>query len=377
MAISQIAISVCNDGNVSQLDCTDTVAGGIYYRIEVYRSSQPAGGFGVTLSGTRAEHVCGLDHLGQDSNQIFRYIFSVTDRKDLSGGGTAPAVIEGYDQFNPEGTPDGSWEVRLRDLDASSAAYGSIFRINAQPGAKDGCYAIGYEMRMPEDLEPKEIHSPLEGRITDLNPGLCDLGTSLENLPPVVHVHGENLVAIDGENPPIDFSDAMSRIDVDQALSSMIDLISHQRMRVFRENLDRYEAFGDFGPKAIHPGTNLIGPNKELASESIFARQYRAALVFVGRVSSPDMARGAADPVSLAQAPTNTRPGVYEKFVTATINNVAIYKLGLDKVHSDYGGVPMALAPGSRMETGVEPAADAWRCNQTLGEVANLFYLTN
>jgi hypothetical protein len=53
MAISQVVISVCNDGNVSQLDCTDTVNGGVYYRIEVYRSSQPSGGLGVTFSGSR------------------------------------------------------------------------------------------------------------------------------------------------------------------------------------------------------------------------------------------------------------------------------------------------------------------------------------
>ncbi len=83
-----------------------------------------------------------------------------------------------------------------------------------------------------------------------------------------------------------------------------------------------------------------------------------------------------AKPLSLAEWKTNTRPGVYAIFVGAAINHIAIYKLGLDKVHSDYGGIPMRLAPGSRLEDGATPVADAWRCNQTLGEVADMLYLT-
>ena len=117
--------------------------------------------------------------------------------------------------------------------------------------------------------------------------------------------------------------------------------------------------------------------NAALAAESIFVRQYRAALVLLGRVTSPDMVRGAAAPLSLAEAQTNTRPGVYAIFVGAAINHIGIYKLGLDKVHSDYGGIPMKLAPGSRLEDNAVPVADAWRCNQTLGEIADSFYLSN
>jgi hypothetical protein len=89
------------------------------------------------------------------------------------------------------------------------------------------------------------------------------------------------------------------------------------------------------------------------------------------------MKRGASQPLSLAQGATNTRPGVYAIFVGAAINHIGIYKLGLDKVHSDYGGVPMKLAPGSRLENDATPVADAWRCNQTLGEIANQYYLAD
>lgn len=83
----------------------------------------------------------------------------------------------------------------------------------------------------------------------------------------------------------------------------------------------------------------------------MFVRQYRAALILLGRITSPEMAGGANQPESLtlAKASTNTRPGVYQTFVGAAINHVGIYKLGTDKVHSDYEGIPMKLAPGSRL----------------------------
>lgn len=86
---------------------------------------------------------------------------------------------------------------------------------------------------------------------------------------------------------------------------------------------------------------------------------------------------GGPKPLSLLDWKTNTRPGVYAIFVGAAINHVAIYKLGLDKVHSDYGGVPMKVAPGSPLENGAVPIADAWKCNQTLGEVADILYLSD
>ncbi len=73
MGLGQTAISVCNDGNVSQLDVTDKLLGGPYYRIEVYRCSQPSGGYGVTASGSRVEYICGKDHLAPSSHRIFRY----------------------------------------------------------------------------------------------------------------------------------------------------------------------------------------------------------------------------------------------------------------------------------------------------------------
>lgn len=371
MGLTQVAIGVCNDGNVSQLDVADEPSGEIYYRIEVYRCSHPAGGYGVTLSGSRAEHICGADHLGPASSRTFRYLFSIGDADTYKSA--LPVVLEGREIFNPEGQKDGSWDVRLRDLDPESGTYGAVACASVSPLGEAMTYQLDYEIMVPvRPIERVPILSPIGQSLATLNPALPDIGAPLEAFGRPAgrgrSRRGRLSVALSG---------SMGTGDVSAAVDEMLAVISAKEFVQFRRNLDLYEAFGDFGSKAVHPGTNLVGPNQRLAAESIFVRQYRAALVLMGRISSPDMARGAARPVSLAEVPTNTRPGVYANFVGAAINNIGIYKLGLDKVHSDYGGVPMALAPGSRLETGVEPLQDAWRCNQTLGEMAKILYLAD
>lgn len=375
MAMQQTQISVCNDGNVSQLDVTDNQPEGKYLRIEVYRSSQPSGGYGVTLSGSRVEDICGDDHLTQRSNRVFRYTFSVgtnkTHRSDL------PTLLEGREEFNPIGTPDGSWDVRIRDIDAESPTYGSILHATAMPNLNGG-YDISYSLRRADpSIKPISIRSPLVRKLAEINPGLQDLSVDLDTLGKSVAITN-NILSTSTSSPwTLCLNSSCKSVDIDNGLQEVIDTISHPDFTKFRKNLDEYEAFGDFGAKPTHPGTNLIGPNAHLAAESIFVRQYRAALVLLGRVVSPDMARGAGQPVSLANAVSNTRPGVYAIFVGAAINHIGIYKLGLDKVHSDYGGIPMKLAPGSRLEDDAIPIADAWRCNQTLGEIANMLYLAD
>lgn len=374
MALSQVAISVCNDGNVAQLDVADQVPGGVYFRIEVYRASQPSGGFGVTLSGSRAEHICGLDHLKPGSNRVFRYIFSVGDSKTHKGD--LPTLLEGREEFNVPGMPEGSWDVRIRDLDPDSPTYGSIIHATAAPAHQRGGYDIRYGLRLANPkIKHVPVRSPLAMSISDLNPTLEDLSTDLDQLASLIELVN-NAITPKSTAPRILALKASSKVvDVDKGIEDVVATISAPEFRRFRQNLDAYEAFGDFGAKATHPGTNLVGPNAALAAESIFVRQYRAALVLLGRVTSPDMARGAGPPLSLSRAATNTRPGVYAIFVGAAINHIGIYKLGLDKVHSDYGGVPMTLAPGSRLENDATPILDAGRCNQTLGEIANSYYL--
>ena len=374
MALAQVGISVCNDGNVAQLDVADQVPGGIYYRIEVYRSSQPSGGFGVTLSGSRVEDICGLDHLKPHSNRVFRYTFSVGDTK--SHKGDLPTLLEGREEFNPPGMPEGSWDVRIRDLDPDSPTYGSIIHATASPTGQARGYDIRYGLRLADPkMKRVPVRSPLPRKLTEINPALADLSTDLDQLAHPVEFVNNKITRKSSAPRVLSLKAGIKSADVDTGLEDVLAAISAPEFKKFRDNLDAYEAFGDYGAKATHPGTNLIGPNAALAAESIFVRQYRAALVLLGRITSPDMARGAGRPLSLAKATTNTRPGVYAIFVGAAINHIGIYKLGLDKVHSDYGGIPMKLAPGSRLENDATPVADAGRCNQSLGEIADSYYL--
>ena len=60
--------------------------------------------------------------------------------------------------------------------------------------------------------------------------------------------------------------------------------------------------------------------------------------------------------------------------VSDPIYSLINYQLGLDKVNSDYGGIPMQLAPGSRLETGATPIVDATRCNRALAELSFGYY---
>jgi len=374
MGLGQTVISVCNDGNVSQLDVTDKILGGPYYRIEVYRCSQPSGGFGVTASGSRVEYICGKDHLTPTSNRTFRYTFSLGDQSSVLTD--LPSVLEGREEFNPDGMPNGSWEVRLRDIDPLSASYGAILRAIVEPKGSHS-YSLRYELRPPPEIPKTPILSPLSRPINLINPGLNDLGDDISTFPPPVTISEGALKASDpATDHRVEISKPSTHEFLDGSFSQIQEVVRHPQFSRFLANLDAYEEFGDFGAKPTHPGTNLVGPNAKLAAESIFVRQYRAALVLLGRLTTPEMAQGASKPLSLAEWKTNTRPGVYAIFVGAAINHIAIYKLGLDKVHSDYGGIPMKLAPGSRLEDGAVPVADAWKCNQTLGEVADILYLS-
>ncbi|MEH2487545.1 hypothetical protein [Bradyrhizobium sp. AZCC 2230] len=85
----------------------------------------------ITASGSRAEFICGIDHLTPRSNQIFRYTYSLGD----AGANTTDlnSVLEGREEFNSIGFPDGSWEVRLRDTDPLSNSYGALLRATAAP----------------------------------------------------------------------------------------------------------------------------------------------------------------------------------------------------------------------------------------------------
>src|SRR5262249_53457182 len=153
----------------------------------------------------------------------------------------------------------------------------------------------------PPELDRVQIVSPLSAPIASLNPGLPDLSSDLAVLGTAVKLDGDGLVDVKtGESHNLEVSSPSSHSDLDRKDSSIVQTIQHPKFARFVANLDAYEAFGDFGAKPTHPGTNLIGPNAQLAAESIFVRQYRSALVLLGRLVSPEMAFGASKPLSLA-----------------------------------------------------------------------------
>ncbi|NES85630.1 MAG: hypothetical protein F6K10_31840 [Moorea sp. SIO2B7] len=153
---------------------------------------------------------------------------------------------------------------------------------------------------------------------------------------------------------------------------------THDKYQTFKNNIVFYLRMGDFRDKCIHDGTNLTGPHPALASEFVLIRAYRKSLMMLGRIADHDMyahTKGGLSPM-MASVPltTDPKPGVYTPFLTAYISNVEVYQLGLDKVHSDYGGIPMQRAPGSRLETGAVPILDSSRVNRSLAEIAFAYY---
>ncbi len=95
----------------------------------------------------------------------------------------------------------------------------------------------------------------------------------------------------------------------------------------------------------------------------------------MGRIFDDEMSAGAHSIDTSDALMLDTKPGVYSAFLSAYGLNIGLYQLGLDKVHSDYGGVPMQLSPGSRLENGANPVVDATQLNHTLAMLAGMYYL--
>ncbi|AFM20288.1 hypothetical protein Mycch_5653 (plasmid) [Mycolicibacterium chubuense NBB4] len=156
----------------------------------------------------------------------------------------------------------------------------------------------------------------------------------------------------------------------------MAELLASQEYSRWQQNVVQYLRFGDFRDKAVHPGVNLTGPNPRLTSELMTVRSYRSSMIQLGRVFDVDMTPK-RNKLLDATAPieVDSKPGVYAIFLSAYLANIDAYKLSLDKVHSDYSGVPLALMAGSRMENGIEPRVSADNANRALAELAFAFYI--
>lgn len=269
-----------NDGNYSFIQYQNSSGTGPIERIDVFRASQPSGGFGVAGSGTTVQALCSQDHLAPGSNKVFRALFSRG-----SDATSLPALLETREVMNPAGLPDGSWEERLRDVDSTSPSYGSIMRIVASPNG-DGSYNLVYEVRtpapapapgLPSSDDPATpgipvvpIASPLTQPVSQQNTALVDLAVPVSQLPPIdPSMAGNPLNATVRPDS--------TRAQIDSIFQKFTLGITSARFATWRNNFYIYESFGDVGLKATHPGTNLIGPapSVSLISELLVFRAYR------------------------------------------------------------------------------------------------------
>lgn len=285
--------------------------------------------------------------------------FSVGDNRNPK---VTLEINETFDEY-------GSWEIRTRDLDPESPSFGWVLYGKVKPDVDD-LYHIHYEVRKGPNVKKVRVTSPLKGKITDLVPGLPDIGSPIDEL-------GEIDQSLES-NPIVGKINWRAGAEgVDALLGKFSENFQREPLVKWAKNVQVYERMGDFRDKCIHPGTNLTGPNPQLASEFVMIRSYRSSLIMLGRVMDPDMAKGSLSLVDMKNPLSiDTKPGVYTVFLTAYILNIGLHKLGIDKVHSDYGGIPMKLAPGSRLETGISPIVDATRANRTLAELAVAYYLS-
>ena len=167
--------------------------------------------------------------------------------------------------------------------------------------------------------------------------------------------------------------------EINETFAEFEQIFRLERFSKWDDNVSSFERMGDFRDKCVHDGTNLTGPNPQLASEFNLIRAYRASLIALGRVADPQMykhTKGLMSPL-IAATPIaiDPKPGVYSVFLSAYLNNIEIYQLGIDKAHSDYGGVPMRLAPGSRLENAASPVVDSTRFNRALAELSFAYYI--
>ena len=348
MAVKQIAESFQNDGNFSQLDLQDQKLGHPKMRIETFRCSQPESEFGTTLAGTEVKALCGLDHLAEGSNHTFRHLFSV-ERENVMNG-----TLEIRESYNESG----DWSISVRDIDFKSESYGSI--VSSEIVVLDEVeYKLTFSIFSTSTKACIPISSPLTSAISRVNEELSDIK------------NGEKSLKTSFQHSAI-ISLADSIEEVNDKMAPIRKVF--RRFKSWNANIQTYLRFGDFRDKCVHDGTNLTGENVQLASEYILIRAYRASLIELAAIGDPEMHKIYGLKSMETGILSDPKPGIYTPFLSAYYLNIGIYRLGLDKVHSDYGGIPMKKAPGSKLETGIEPVYNSDRANRTLADLAAMFF---
>lgn len=357
MVTKQVAASVQNDGNFSQIDQLNQRTN-VRKRIEVFRSSQPQGRYGITIAGTPVEAIAGDEHLIEGSNRIHRSIYSEGQNSER-----LTAIFELREEMNPRGLPEGSWDMRFRDLDATSPTYGQTVHAILMP-AEDG-FEITYELRRP-DVEAVTITSPLDEPVHEQT-DLMDIGATSEALGPFdEQVDASTTVKATADTSPSQLEESVAQFRRLQEIDTY---------KTWFNNVKSFQRFGDLGPKSVHPGTNLIGENSDLVAEYLVWRKYRVVMVSLGLPFDRSMVGATEDIDGPLTSRFDAKPGVYSIYVMANTLDIGVYKLVLDKVYSDYGGVPMEFQPGSRIETGNEPVLDATPAIETIAGIAEKYYL--
>ncbi|KAF2280034.1 uncharacterized protein EI97DRAFT_498320 [Westerdykella ornata] len=349
MGVSQVNQSFQNDGNFSEIDLLDVQHGGPIMRLETFRASHPTGAYSYTASGTPVEALAGEEHLGENSNRTFRMTFSTGQLDKVL---TTLEMREFFDE-------DGHYSVYMRDVDGNSDTFGSTLISNVTP--KDNSIEIEYKITAPDDaIEKKVLYSPQPAPLTEQVPSLVDISE-------VEQLNTAKSIKVD-----MSLDNSKNKSANEHLLAFGKDV--RNAYPTFANNVQTYLRMGDFRDKCIHHGTNLTGTNPLLAAEFIPLRNYRVSLIMSGKVMDPNMSAGASHTHLTAPLNHDNKPGSYTPFLVAYAANVVLHQLGIDKVHSDYGGIPMKLKPGSRLETGVSPLVDSTNFNHALSLVSALLY---
>ncbi|KAJ4347799.1 uncharacterized protein N0V89_009169 [Didymosphaeria variabile] len=345
MGLSQVGESYENDGNFSEISLLDTQKGGDVSRLENFRCSHPDGT--LTRSGTTVKAIVGEEHLALDSNRTFRMIYSKGSGNQIL---SRLEMREFYDE-------DGSYICTIRNIDGNDPAFGTAMISTVKP--IDNAISINYKIVVPGPVRKQYIYSPNTTTVQDQAKGLVDLA-KVGDLDTDTALDFQ--LALEGDN-----TEPMDKLA--QWAAGVRD-----QYPLWSKNVVSYLRMGDFRDKRIHNGTNLTGDHTLLASEFVPLSNYRVSLVTSGKIFDLAMAGGAHETHLQTPLLIDSKPGNYSPFLLAYGHNIVLTQLGIDKVHSDYSGVPMKIAPGSRMENGAKPVVDSTNLNRSLALVSAFFY---
>lgn len=350
-----------NDGNFSQIDLNASSTNDRALRLESFRGSHPMQGKNYrTAAGTTAYALTGADHLRTSSSQVFRHVVSIAEEKK----GTAHIVILEIRELFQE---DGSWQVKLRDLDCNSASYGQMIvcTVTPQPGKRSGSYRLTYEIYDPQVVTGYMMTSPLADSIHNLDRRLLDISET----------GGKQGVCQLSATHHVDLHAAQSEID--SFLQPFINRLRETPYSRFIENVRRFLKFGSLQGKCQHDGENLTGQYRDRVAEQLGYFASSVSMILLGSLFC-DLSRTAVAPsFSLWEQPepmSLVTPSIASPYLLAHVADIELYQLILDKVHSDYRGLRMKQPAGSMLENGAKAIKSAYRANQTLAEIAVLFY---